>query len=261
MILALPLNDEKRMSAAIDKLRQLPGEVLISIAPLARTLSVRSLSHIGGLPMLEIVNRPIKRWGAIVKWVEDKALALIMLGISAPLIIMIAILIKLESRGPVFFRQERYGFNNKPIKVFKFRTMYLDRGDRSGGERTIRGDPRVTRAGRILRAVSLDELPQLINVLTGEMSLVGPRPHPTAMRVGDRLYGDAVDEYAQRHRVKPGITGWAQINGFRGEVDTLEKGRARVVYDLEYIERWSFWLDLKILVLTLPAVWSRRNAY
>ena len=160
-----------------------------------------------------------------------------------------------------FFTQDRHGFNNKIIRVIKFRTMYVDVEDRSGGRRTVRGDPRVTKVGRILRALSLDELPQLFNVLKGEMSLVGPRPHAVAMKVGDSRYCDAVAEYAQRHRVKPGITGWAQINGFRGEVSSIEKGSARVQYDLEYIKQWSLWLDLKILALTVPAVLSARNAF
>jgi lipopolysaccharide/colanic/teichoic acid biosynthesis glycosyltransferase len=139
--------------------------------------------------------------------------------------------------------------------------MYIDRGDESGAQRTVRNDPRVTRVGRVLRALSLDELPQLINVVRGDMSLVGPRPHAIAMRADGRLYDDAVSTYLNRHRVKPGITGWAQINGYRGEVDTLEKARARVEYDLYYIEHWSLWLDLKILLTTAPQLLAQRNAY
>jgi polysaccharide biosynthesis protein PslA len=168
---------------------------------------------------------------------------------------LVALLIKLESRGPVFFVQRRFGFNNEVIRVLKFRTMYVDRGDQSGEQRTVRDDRRVTRVGRILRALSIDELPQLINVLRGEMSIVGPRPHAIAMKAGNGvLYGDAVAEYCHRHRVKPGITGWAQVNGLRGEVDTLSKARARVEHDLYYIEHWSPWLDLKILVKTIIVV-------
>ncbi len=261
VILALPLSERERIKAAIDKLKRLPGEVLISVAPIGEALAVRGLCYIGGLPMLEIVGRPIKRWAAIIKSIEDKTLALLGLLISAPLMIIIALLIKWDSCGPVLFVQERLGFNNKVINILNFRTMYVDCADRTGERRTVRKDPRVTRVGRVLRATSLDEVPQLINVLKGDMSLVGPRPHATAMKVGEHFYCDAIDEYAQRHRVKPGITGWAQINGFRGEVNSLEKGRARVVYDLHYIERWSIWFDLKILLLTLPAVWSRQNAY
>jgi polysaccharide biosynthesis protein PslA len=197
----------------------------------------------------------------ICKWIEDKLLASLLLMALSPLMLICALLIKCESSGPILFRQARFGFNNRNIRVLKFRTMYVDREDRSGACRTVRGDARVTPFGRILRRTSIDELPQLINVLKGEMSLVGPRPHAVAMKVGHRSYRDAIDEYAQRHRVKPGITGWAQINGLRGEIDSLEKARTRVEYDLAYIERWSVGFDLKILALTLPAILSLRNAY
>jgi polysaccharide biosynthesis protein PslA len=179
----------------------------------------------------------------------------------APAMAIIAALIRLDSPGPIFFVQDRFGFNNRPVKILKFRTMYTDKGDPSGGQRTLRDDPRVTRIGHILRSLSLDELPQLINVLRGEMSLVGPRPHAITMKAGDRFYYDAVKDYLHRHRVKPGITGWAQINGHRGEIDSIEKARLRVVYDLEYIERWSIWLDLKIVLMTCRILLSRENAY
>jgi Undecaprenyl-phosphate glucose phosphotransferase len=260
IILAVPLTDDERINEAMKKLKGLgfPGEVVISVG---HTLPVRGLSYISGVPMLRIVDRPIHRWGAIGKWVEDKGLALLISVICLPLILPIALAIKLESRGPVFFVQKRFGCNNKIINVVKFRTMYVGCQDHTGGQRTVRNDPRVTRVGRILRAASLDELPQLINVLRGEMSLVGPRPHAIGMKVGEYLYSDAVDAYPQRHRVKPGITGWAQINGFRGGVDSLEEGTARVIYDLYYIEQWTVWFDMKILMLTLPAILSRKNAY
>ena len=261
VILAVPLGANHRIKMLVDKLRQLPLEVLISVELIGQTFPILSLRHLGDLPTLEIVSPPIKHWGIIIKWIEDKLLALFLLILTAPLMLIVAVLIKWDSPGPVFFVQERYGFNNKIIKVLKFRTMYVDAEDRSGARRTVEGDPRVTRTGRILRAMSLDELPQILNVFKGEMSLVGPRPHAGAMKVGDSLYCDAVGEYAQRHRVKPGITGWAQINGLRGEVNSLEGGHARVEYDLCYIERWSLWFDLKILAVTLPAVLSRRNAY
>jgi Undecaprenyl-phosphate glucose phosphotransferase len=261
VILALPLGDQDRLVTLANKLKQLPCEVMISVQPIGQMLQVRGLSHLAGVPLLEIVKRPMKRWQIVMKWLEDKCLTVAMLTVVAPLMLLIGLLIKYDSRGPVLFVQERLGFNNKIIRVLKFRTMRVEHEDRSGGRRTLPGDPRVTRMGRLLRKTSLDELPQLINVLRGEMSLVGPRPHAVAMRINERPYSEAVGGYAQRHRVKPGITGWAQINGLRGEVDSLERGRARVDYDLEYIERWSLWLDLKILALTLPAVWSCRNAY
>jgi polysaccharide biosynthesis protein PslA len=162
-----------------------------------------------------------------------------------------AILIKLDSPGPVLFVQKRFGFSNEVIGVLKFRTMHIDRADPSGAQRTVRNDPRVTRLGRILRWPSFDELPQLINVIRGDMSLVGPLPHAVAIKAGDRLYGEAVERYLHRHRVKPGITAWAQVSGLRGEVDTLEKAHARVAQDLYYIEHWSPWRDLKILLKTV----------
>jgi lipopolysaccharide/colanic/teichoic acid biosynthesis glycosyltransferase len=173
---------------------------------------------------------------------------------------LIAILIKLDSHGPIFFVQKRFGYNNEVINVIKFRTMYSNSSDPSGAQRTVRHDPRVTRIGGILRWLSLDELPQLINVVRGDMSLVGPRPHAVAMKAGDRLYCDAVAQYRHRHRVKPGITGWAQVSGLRGEVDTLDKARARVAHDLFYIEHWSPLFDLKIL-LTTAGLLRRGGAY
>jgi exopolysaccharide biosynthesis polyprenyl glycosylphosphotransferase len=198
---------------------------------------------------------------AFIKQFGDVILSSFLLVIFAPAMAVIALIIKFDSPGPVFFVQDRVGFNSEAIRVLKFRTMYCDKGDPAGGKRTVRNDPRVTRSGRFLRAFSLDELPQLINVLRGEMSLVGPRPHAIAMKAGDRLYHEAVDTYAQRHRVKPGITGWAQVNGMRGEIDTLEKARRRVTYDLEYVEHWSLALDLKILLMSIGAVFKWRNAY
>jgi Undecaprenyl-phosphate glucose phosphotransferase len=261
VIIALPLNAERRIRQLVHKLKGLPSDLRLSAETVAEQCPVRGISYIGGVPLLAIVDRPIKHWNAVAKWVEDKAVSALLLLLFAPLMAIIALLIKLDSRGPIFFVQERFGFNNSVIRVFKFRTMYTDCGDVSGAQRTVRNDPRVTSVGSVLRALSLDELPQLLNVLTGEMSLIGPRPHPITMRAGDRLYTDAVEEYAQRHRVKPGITGWAQINGCRGEIETIEKARARVDHDLYYIEHWSIWLDLKTLALTVPVLLSRRNAY
>jgi exopolysaccharide biosynthesis polyprenyl glycosylphosphotransferase len=219
------------------------------------------MGYVAGVPVLEMVNRPLKNGRAVAKLIEDKLLGLFLLVLVGPLMVLIAILIKLDSYGPVFFVQKRFGFNNEVIQVLKFRTMHVDGGDPSGAQRTVRNDPRVTRFGRILRWLSFDELPQLINVIRGDMSLVGPRPHAVAMKAGDRLYCEAVEHYLHRHRVKPGITGWAQVNGLRGEVDTLKKAHARVAHDLYYIERWSLWLDIKILLKTVGILVSRDNAY
>jgi Undecaprenyl-phosphate glucose phosphotransferase len=261
VIVALPLGAEERLKALFWKLKGIATDLRLSIEPVAETFQVRGMSYVGTVPVLEIADRPFKHWRAVAKWMEDKVLATLLMIFLAPLIAFTALLIKLDSRGPVFFLQERFGFNNGVIKVWKFRTMYVDRCDQSGAQRTVANDPRVTRVGRVIRALSIDELPQLINVLSGDMSLVGPRPHAIAMRAGHHLYCDAVEEYLHRHRVKPGITGWAQVNGLRGEVNTVEKAHARVVHDLYYIEHWSLWFDLKILLKTMGIFASRDNAY
>lgn len=261
VIIALPLDAERRLKALCDKMKALAIDVRLSLEPLAETFNVRGFGYVGTVPVLEVVDRPLKNWRSIVKWMEDKLVGSLLLIFFSPLMAMIAILIKLDSPGPVFFVQRRFGFNNEVIWVLKFRTMHINYADPSGAQRTVRNDPRVTRLGRILRWLSFDELPQLINVVCGNMSLVGPRPHAIAMKAGnDALYGDAVAQYIHRHRVKPGITGWAQVNGLRGEVDTLSKACARVAHDLYYIEHWSPWLDLRILLKTLAIV-IRQPAY
>jgi lipopolysaccharide/colanic/teichoic acid biosynthesis glycosyltransferase len=169
--------------------------------------------------------------------------------------------VRLSSPGPILFVQPRIGFNNELIHVLKFRTMYADQTDINAAVATTRGDARVTPVGRILRRLSMDELPQLLNVLRGEMSLVGPRPHALEMKVGDRYYHDAVRGYAGRHRVRPGITGLAQVRGLRGEIRTLERAKQRVAFDSQYIEHWSIWLDIRILFATAGAVFFDKYAY
>jgi Undecaprenyl-phosphate glucose phosphotransferase len=261
VIMALPLDAEQRLRSLCDKMKALAIDVRLSLEPLAEAFNARSLGYVGTVPVLEVIERPLKNWRGVAKWIEDRLLGSMLLVFIAPLMAIIAILIKLDSPGAVFFTQWRFGFNNEVIRVLKFRTMHIDRSDPSGAQRTVRNDPRVTRLGRILRWLSFDELPQLINVVRGDMSLVGPRPHAVAMRAGSHLYCEAVEQYLHRHRVKPGITGWAQVNGLRGEVDTLEKARARVAHDLYYIEHWSPWLDLKILLKTAGILGSAENAY
>ena len=261
VIIALPLDAEERLKALFQKLKGIATDLRLSIEPIAERFDIRGMSYVGTVPVLDIADRPLKHWRAVGKWIEDKVLGALLVIFLTPLMAVTALLIKLDSRGPVFFVQERFGFNNDVIRVLKFRTMYVHRGDQSGAQRTVQNDPRITRVGRVLRALSIDELPQLINVLRGDMSLVGPRPHAIAMKAGGRLYGEAVEQYLHRHRVKPGITGWAQVSGLRGEVDTLEKARARVAHDLHYIEHWSLWLDLKIFLKTVGILVSRDNAY
>ena len=261
VVLALPLRAEARIGELVAKLRSLPVDLRLSLDPIGGGFPVRGINEVASIQMLEIIDRPLKNWSAVVKWFEDKILGVACVAAFAPLMAIIVLAIRFDSRGPAIFRQERFGFNNNTIRVFKFRTMRVEEGDPTGAARTIPGDPRVTRVGRILRRFSLDELPQLFNVLLGDMSLVGPRPHVMAMKAGGRLYHEAVGEYFLRHRVRPGMTGWAQVHGLRGEIDSPENARARVEHDLWYIDNWSVWLDFKILFLTLRVILAGENAY
>lgn len=261
VVVALPITAEDRLKAIFEKLTVIPADLRLSINAVTGQLPIRGIGYFADVPVLDIVHTPLRHARSLCKWLEDKLLALLILALVGPLMAIIAILIKFDSRGPVFFTQERFGFSNNVIRVLKYRTMYHDSCDPSGAQRTVRNDPRVTRVGRILRSLSLDELPQLINVLRGDMSVVGPRPHAVAMQAGDRPYHLVVTQYPHRHRVKPGITGWAQVNGCRGEVNTLEKAHRRVEFDLYYIERWSLWLDFKILLMTITILLLRTDAY
>ncbi len=180
----------------------------------------------------------------------------------SPILALTALAIRLDSKGPILFKQKRYGFNNELVEIYKFRSMYADQLDASASRLVTRDDPRVTRVGRFIRKTSIDELPQLFNVVfKGDLSLVGPRPHAIHAKAANRKYDEVVDGYFARHRVKPGITGWAQIHGWRGETDTQEKIQARVDHDLYYIENWSLWLDLYILAVTPASLLKTQNAY
>jgi lipopolysaccharide/colanic/teichoic acid biosynthesis glycosyltransferase len=173
----------------------------------------------------------------------------------------VAAAVALTSPGPILFRQKRYGFNNELIEVYKFRSMFVDQGDATASKLVTRGDPRVTPVGRFIRRTSLDELPQLFNVIKGELSLVGPRPHALQAKAANTLYDQVVDGYFARHKVKPGITGWAQVNGWRGETDTSDKIRRRVEHDLHYIENWSVLFDIRIMLATPLSLIRTQNAY
>jgi exopolysaccharide biosynthesis polyprenyl glycosylphosphotransferase len=200
--------------------------------------------------------QPVREWSYVVKQALDYVGAAVGLVLLFPLMVFAAIAIKLDSQGPVFFQQRRNGFNQRVIKVYKFRTMTVTEDDKV--VQASRGDRRVTRVGRVLRATSIDELPQLINVLKGEMSLVGPRPHAISH---NEHYGKYLRRYTHRHAVKPGITGLAQVNGFRGPTEDLELMRKRIECDLEYIENWSLWLDIKIIARTIVAGCIHKNAF
>ena len=261
VILALPQIRQDRLEYIADTL----SAASIDLCVLPReTLELKTgyrVNFLGSLPVFAIWQQPIRDVDGIVKEVLDRGLAIVALVVLSPILLLTCLAIRLESKGPILFRQKRFGFNNNEISVLKFRSMYIDRQDTSGAERTQKNDPRVTRVGRFIRRTSIDELPQLFNVLKGDMSLVGPRPHATMMRVGDKYYFDAVKGYTARHRVKPGITGLAQVRGLRGEIATTERARKRVEYDVYYIENWSPLLDIRIMIETvLKLIWDK-NAY
>jgi Undecaprenyl-phosphate glucose phosphotransferase len=261
VLVALSWAAESRIEQTVRELRRLPVNVLLVPDMQAFRHARNRITQVAGLPMFNVSERPLDGWSPLIKRLEDLVLASLALVLTLPAMLLIALAIRLDSPGPVLFRQKRYGYNNKLIEVFKFRSMYCDKADADAARQTTRNDERITRVGRFIRRASLDELPQLFNVLLGSMSMVGPRPHATATKAAGILFEDAVKEYTARHRVKPGITGWAQINGYRGETDTLEKIEKRVEFDLQYIENWSIWFDLYILFRTLPAVLFTREAY
>ncbi|HEY0834841.1 MAG TPA: exopolysaccharide biosynthesis polyprenyl glycosylphosphotransferase [Azospirillum sp.] len=208
-----------------------------------------------------VVRRPMGRAEAMMKRGMDVVLASLSLAILSPLLLGVALLIRLDTPGPVFFRQDRVGYRNRIFRIYKFRTMHDGSADPLADRLTERNDPRVTRLGAFLRRSSIDELPQLINVLLGDMSLVGPRPHPLNAKAGQVPYAQVVDRYATRHRVAPGITGWAQVHGWRGNTDDEEKLIRRWEHDMFYIENWSIWLDIQILLVTPVVLLTGKNAY
>ncbi|CDM57162.1 MULTISPECIES: undecaprenyl-phosphate glucose phosphotransferase [Rhizobium] len=261
LIISLPLSAEARILQLLKKLWVLPVDIRLAAHANRLRFRPRAYSRIGSVPMLDIFNKPIRDWDSVAKRCFDIFFTLLSLALLWPVMLATAIAIKLTSKGPVFFMQNRHGFNNEIINIFKFRSMYADKGDPTGRAAVTKGDPRVTPVGRFIRKSSIDELPQLFNVLKGDLSLVGPRPHAILAQARDRAFGDVVEGYFARHRVKPGVTGWAQINGWRGEVDHDDKIKFRTAYDLYYIENWSLWFDLKILFLTPFRLFNTENAY
>jgi exopolysaccharide biosynthesis polyprenyl glycosylphosphotransferase len=196
-------------------------------------------------------RRPLTDAQFVIKEAFNRIVASLLLLLCLPTLLLVALCIRLDSPGPVVFRQERTGYNDRRFLIFKFRTMHAHMADPLADQQTTRADPRITRVGKVLRKLSIDELPQLLNVIIGDMALVGPRPHAPNTKAGGIIFDDVLEEYAQRHRVKPGITGWAQVNGWRGETQVPEQVRRRVEHDLYYIDHWSVWLDIRIIVLTV----------
>jgi len=245
----------------LKKLWVLPLDIKLSAHNNKLRFRPHVYSYIGNVPFIDLADKPIAEWDHIRKWIFDKVMAVIAVITFAPVMAAIAIAVKLDSKGPVLFRQKRQGFNNELIEVLKFRSMHADQADADAAKLVTKGDPRVTRVGRFIRKTSLDELPQFFNVLKGDLSLVGPRPHAMKAKAEERLYSEVVDGYFARHRVKPGVTGWAQIHGWRGETDTEEKIQRRVEHDLYYIYNWSVMLDLYIVLMTPFALLKGENAY
>ena len=261
VIVARPWSAEVRLQQVVSKLALTPVRIRLAPDLASFVFSRRPVVLLGEMPVMTLFERPLSGIDAAAKSIEDRILAVAILAVIWPLLLLIAIAIKLDSPGPVFFRQPREGFNNQPFRVYKFRSMFHNRAQVDQIDQASRRDPRVTRVGRILRATSLDELPQLFNVLQGDMSLVGPRPHAPSTRAGGKLFSEVVSSYAARHKVKPGITGWAQVCGWRGETDTEEKLIKRFEHDLYYIENWSILFDFYILLRTAAALIVPKNAF
>ena len=263
VLFALPISAETRILEMLKKLWVLPVDIRLSAHTNKLRFRPRSYSYLGKVPTLNVFEAPITDWDLVMKWLFDHIVGAVILLSALPLMALVALAIRLDSPGPILFRQKRFGFNNERIDVFKFRSLYHHQADPTAAKMVTRDDPRVTRVGRLIRQTSLDELPQLFNVVfKSNLSLVGPRPHAVLSKFQTRLYDEAVDGYFARHRVKPGITGWAQINGWRGEVDNEEKIQKRVEFDLYYIENWSVLFDLYILAKTPIALMTKNeNAY
>ncbi len=260
VVVALPWNADKELVQTVERLKELPINVYISSDLIGFRLRFRQvLGADAQLSMFEVERRPIAGWSSLLKALEDYVLASVALILLSPILLLVALAIKIDDPdGPIFFMQKRLGFNNQVFEIYKFRSMYKNSGSAIEVKQATKNDPRVTRVGRIIRATSIDELPQLLNVLNGTMSLVGPRPHAISH---NEEFGRQIRGYFSRHKVKPGITGWAQVNGLRGETETLDKMEARIRHDVYYAENWSLLFDLRILVTTVLVLFFQRSAY
>jgi len=257
IVVALPMRAHERISLMMQRLNSIPAEILLLMDISWLKVKEVQLKNMDGYSFLQVARRPLVGGHAMLKAVEDYVVATVALLLCWPIMLAAAIAIRLEGPGPILFRQRRVGFNHREFNLLKFRSMKIDPQD-DGTRGTMANDPRVTRVGSFIRKHSIDELPQLFNVLRGEMAVVGPRAHVPKMLVGEQIYPEAVVEYPARHRVKPGITGWAQINGMRGGIHTEVKARRGVELDLEYVEGWSPWLDIQIMARTLfGGLWGR----
>ena len=257
IFIALPMKAESRIKDILYRLGDTTADVQLIPNFFMFSMMQTTMSHVGNVQTLSVYNNPMSGGAAALKRFEDIVLgSLILLVIAIPML-AIAIGVKVSSKGPVIFKQDRYGLNGKRIKMWKFRSMTVTE-NKDVVTQATKNDARITKFGAFLRRTSLDELPQFINVLKGDMSVIGPRPHAVSH---NEEYRKMVDFYMLRHKVKPGITGWAQVNGWRGETETLEKMKMRIEYDLDYIRNWSLWMDFKILLLTLLKGFVHKNAY
>jgi len=256
--LALPLSEERTIQRFVREFRH--DFINLRFLPDVRSVSLfnRSVSEVLGMPAINLAASPIDELELWPKLVFDRAFALLVMVPLLPVFIGLAIAVKMSSPGPVLFRQRRKGIDGREFEIFKFRTMKVHSDGPGVVQQASRNDSRITRVGAFLRRTSLDELPQFLNVLLGQMSVVGPRPHAIEH---DNLYKDLVDGYMYRYRIRPGITGWAQVNGYRGETRKVEKMEARVKFDLFYIQNWTFWFDIKIILITLVKGFVGRNAF
>ncbi len=261
LIVSIPLSAEKRVLQLLKRLWMLPVDIRLSAHTNKLFFRQRTYSYEGTVPMVDVFEKPIADWDSVMKRTFDLVFASLAIVALSPIMLITALAVKLDSKGPIIFKQKREGFNNEEIEIFKFRSLYTDQGDNSGVNVVTKGDSRVTKVGRFIRKTSIDELPQLFNVLLGSLSLVGPRPHVANAQTDSKLWTEVVDSYIARHKVKPGVTGWAQINGWRGEVDQEEKLKGRVEHDLYYIENWSLLFDLYILAITPLKLINTENAY
>jgi polysaccharide biosynthesis protein PslA len=251
---------QSRVKHLVEKLRAMPNKLVLALDMQGFDTDGTTIGHIGSQPVAYVSGAPEDARRAFWKRVQDICIGLLALVLLSPIMLAVAIAIKIESKGPVFFRQTRHGFNNQPFKCWKFRSMRTDMTDHKAAQQVQKNDPRVTRVGRFIRKTSLDELPQLFNVLIGNMSLVGPRPHAIGMKTGSVESEKLVADYAHRHRIKPGMTGWAAINGSRGPVDTSQDVEKRVAYDVAYIKGAGFWFDIYIMAMTIPSLLGDKEA-
>jgi polysaccharide biosynthesis protein PslA len=251
---------QSRVKHLVEKLRAMPNKLVLAIDMQGFDADGTTIGRIGNQPVAYVSGAPEDARRAFWKRLQDVCIGTLALILLSPIMILVAIAIKLDSRGPVFFRQTRHGFNNQPFQCWKFRSMRTDMTDHKSAQQVQKDDPRVTGVGRFIRKTSLDELPQLFNVLIGNMSLVGPRPHAIGMKTGNVESEKLVADYAHRHRIKPGMTGWAAINGSRGPVDTSSDVEERVGYDVAYIKGASFWFDIYIMAMTIPSLLGDKEA-